>query len=1296
MKPLNFFLTLILSLCTLLCWGQSYHTGDVTVINNMIANNGLNAKTNNPSSWNSFLTWTLIGNSFRITSLTANSTLKGDLTLSDLAELNYLHVETGKLTKLNVSGLTKLVTMFCSGQQLTSLNIKGCTALEYLECNGNQLTSLDVSGFEALANLECAGNKLTSLNVSGCKKLEVIECHVNQFTSLDMSGLTSLSQFICSSNLLTALNVKGCVSLRTLECENNYLASLDLSGLKSVSVRCFSNPLSMLTTEDGSVMNVTASPTAGGTVTITRYSDRVRVNARANTGYTFYDWTVITSVDETQNYALSDETDVRISGGVKVTMTANFSGGPAIIPVTSVSLDQRDISLNIGETSTLHATVKPDNATNRTVSWQSSNEGVATVTNSGQVKGIGAGTATIAATADGKSATCNVIVNEGTIPVNTVSLDKSTISLKEGETSTLQATVKPDNATNRTVTWQSSNEGVATVTNAGQVKGIGTGTATITATAGGKTATCSVTVTAASQAEFEVVSGVLVKYNCTGGNVVIPGNLGITAIGNMAFLKCEKITSVKLPDKLVSIGERAFFGCTNLTAVDIPKSVKSIGQWAFFQCPALRDVTVYWDKASDIPDVNAFYAADIASATLHTPPNMKPDYQATYGWENFGSYPLEAENGGNGNENGGLSETITLNHWYWWLKPSETLVLSANITPASSNNQPMTWKSTNPAVATVTSMGQNATIKAFENGSANIIVSTANGAMSDCFIIVNNNPGWAMYANSDYTGSSLVGEKVQLYVRIVPENTNVINDLSSLIHTWKSENPFVATVSSEGLVTAIAKGKALIKNVFSFDGAERGGAGFTITVIDGHTYNSSDISALKSFVSQENNYKALGLNSDWEKDTKWYEKIKGVVWRYSNSDSEMRIEEIDWCYYNITGRLDATSFSNLKTLKVSYTNLTEINVKGLQNLNHLACSHIGLLRYLEISNNPKLEYLFCSGNIFSFNTLPSVDSKYAIYRYIPQLTINVPTSPGKEVDLTDYLHNNKTVFKWYRQSNLSVQLTDIVEKSDKGKFVIPVKYAVTELVCLITNSDFPDFTGDNAMKCRVHVCAVSGVVVADQPAVNANNNEGTVDLNVLVPSEATTVLAEMKINFSSNIRLNKKSLEDYMAKGDYTVKKLEEISDAFSSSWLLSFFYDWMPMRSSMLRSSVQSFTLLTIPFDFDKQLTDGKYPITFSNVNLDFDNGIRYVEPKLTVSLTINPTGIETVSDRDIHVYAYDNMLYLNSPVAEDIHIYLMSGTLLFHAEKPAGIIRIPVNNVKGQIIIIRGYSGWVKKVMM
>ena len=171
---------------------------------------------------------------------------------------------------------------------------------------------------------------------------------------------------------------------------------------------------------------------------------------------------------------------------------------PATVQVTGITLDKTTLTLVEGESVTLVSTVKPDNATNKAVTWTSSNESVATVDSDGKVTGVKAGTATIiAATQDGgKTAACTVTVNALTVLVTGITLDAS-LALEEGKSVTLIPTVKPDNVSDKGVVWTSSDESVATVDQNGKVTAKAKGTATIKVTAkdgSGVFAECSVSV----------------------------------------------------------------------------------------------------------------------------------------------------------------------------------------------------------------------------------------------------------------------------------------------------------------------------------------------------------------------------------------------------------------------------------------------------------------------------------------------------------------------------------------------------------------------------------------------------------------------------------------------------------------------------------------------------------------------------------------------------------------------------------------------------------------------------------
>ena len=167
-----------------------------------------------------------------------------------------------------------------------------------------------------------------------------------------------------------------------------------------------------------------------------------------------------------------------------------------LYPVKSVTLDKTSLEMIAGSAETgtaiLTATVGPEYASDKTVFWLTSNEKVATVDDDGKVTAVGSGEAKITATAGGKHASCTVKV---TVLVNSITLDKTELDMKVGDNPvTLTATVIPDGATDKTVTWSSSNEKAATVDANGKVTAIGNGETTITATAGGKTATCKVKV----------------------------------------------------------------------------------------------------------------------------------------------------------------------------------------------------------------------------------------------------------------------------------------------------------------------------------------------------------------------------------------------------------------------------------------------------------------------------------------------------------------------------------------------------------------------------------------------------------------------------------------------------------------------------------------------------------------------------------------------------------------------------------------------------------------------------------
>ncbi len=293
------------------------------------------------------------------------------------------------------------------------------------------------------------------------------------------------------------------------------------------------------------------------------------------------------------------------------------------VKVMGLSLNKSSVNIGIDESVRLTPVFSPANATNKNVTWKTNAKYVATVTADGVVTGFGEGTATITATSEdgGHTATCTVTVSgevvDPTVYVTGVTLNKTSASLTVDNTLSLTATVSPSNATNKSVSWSSSNASVATVLN-GVVtaKSAGTTTITVTTADGGKTATCTVTVTAAAIAnkcgdnlyweynnhvltisgtgdmydyEYDYISTTAPWSDETIYEVVV--NEGVTSIGDYAFTDELFLSEVSLPDSLIEIG-RGAFEYTFIESIYIPKGVTTIYLNTFYCCVCLTDFEV--------------------------------------------------------------------------------------------------------------------------------------------------------------------------------------------------------------------------------------------------------------------------------------------------------------------------------------------------------------------------------------------------------------------------------------------------------------------------------------------------------------------------------------------------------------------------------------------------------------------------------------------------------------------------------------------------------------------------------
>ena len=265
------------------------------------------------------------------------------------------------------------------------------------------------------------------------------------------------------------------------------------------------------------------------------------------------------------------------------------------VNVTGVSLDKTSAELKINESLGLKASISPADATNKDVTWATSDEKIAKVDENGKVTAAGAGKVTITVTTKdgGFKATCEVTVRNEEVPVvkvTGVSLDKILAELKINESVELKATISPADATNKEVTWTSSDEKIAKVDANGKVTAVGAGHATIIVTTkdGNFNATCEVIVKEDKDdnGTTNPIENIVEKVeNPNGKNEVVIKNPS-----NEIRLEIKDIESIKAGNGYFEIknGENTILLPFSLIDKDLLKEGSSI----IFEMKANEDATI--------------------------------------------------------------------------------------------------------------------------------------------------------------------------------------------------------------------------------------------------------------------------------------------------------------------------------------------------------------------------------------------------------------------------------------------------------------------------------------------------------------------------------------------------------------------------------------------------------------------------------------------------------------------------------------------------------------------------------
>ena len=458
----------------------------------------------------------------------------------------------------------------------------------------------------------------------------------------------------------------------------------------------------------------------------------------------------------TPSYTVDEETETKTGtitvtaknkGTTVVTATADGKTAGCTVEViqlaTGVTLNKATLSLPKDSSETLVAVVAPATANNKTVEWASDNEEVATVDENGKVTAVATGgTATITATAadgSGQKATC--VVTAQPIAVTGFLTTPQDVTIEKGDTATLTATVAPATAANQTVTWESADTNIATVSAGGVVTAKNGGSTTVTAKTadGGFTADCTVTVTVA-------LTGMTLETNTL---------------------------TIRRADGTANTG--------TLTATVTPADTTA-GKvhWASGDTSI---VTV----AGESTEINK--TTGKSSVTLNAVKAGTTTVTATIG--NISQACTVTVTQAAGNITIPTELALSLHHA---TEPSGG-TLTATLTPDDATDG-VAWRSSDTAVATVSGSGKTATVTAISEGTANIIAA-CNGEEATCAVTVTDYEAKS-FVTSPQNTTVKVGKTATLTAQLGPDHA------TNKTVTWASSDPDTVSVGAPALTGGVS------------------------------------------------------------------------------------------------------------------------------------------------------------------------------------------------------------------------------------------------------------------------------------------------------------------------------------------------------------------------------------------------------------------------------------------------------------------------------------------------------------
>ena len=470
-------------------------------------------------------------------------------------------------------------------------------------------------------------------------------------------------------------------------------------------------------------------------------------------------------------------------------------------------MNYEELILFVGESKTITAKVLPEDTTDKTITWISDNETIATVSIDGTVTAVSVGIANITAACGNATATCKVTVNP--VSASGITLNTQDMTLLVGQTDRLTAIVEPENTTDKTLTWGSDNEAIATVGTDGTVTAVSVGVANITATCGEVSATCKVTVNPITATTVTInvpdtevyvgdkvtLSATVAPDNTTDKNItwscstpeiatidaqsgeltaLAPGEAKITAtcgdISGTATVTVKPILATEL----------------TLSAQDMTLLVGQTGKLTATVTPDnTTDKTVIWK--SDNETIAKVEAGGTVTAVSVGVANITATCGEVSATCKVTVNPITAT-------------TVTINVPDTEVYVGDKVTLSATVAPDNTTDKNITWSCSTPEIATIDA--QSGELTALAPGEAKITATC--GDISGTATVTVKPILATELTLSAQDMTLLVGQTGKLTATVTPDNTT---DKTVI---WKSDNETIAKVEAGGTVTAVSVGAANI------------------------------------------------------------------------------------------------------------------------------------------------------------------------------------------------------------------------------------------------------------------------------------------------------------------------------------------------------------------------------------------------------------------------------------------------------------------------------------------------------